>query len=300
MANIGLPALKSVLNAPSVQEQFYNALKENKDTFIASIIDLYGSDPQLAQCDNSLIVKECLRAATMHLPINRALGYAYVIVFNNKVKYVDDKGKEQYRYEKTPVFITSKKGIVQLALRTRIYKCINYDIIYEGELVEKNKLTGELVIDEKQRVSDKVIGYFAHFETVYGMKKTFFMTVEQVARHAKLYSPTVKFNPKVTVESLKLLAGQPPTGLGWTGDFDNMALKTVLGQLLERFGELSTEIQTALATEKLAEFTTEPTENETPDVNIEDIKFEEVAQDTAAASQGKTDVKKDEDVKLEF
>lgn len=304
MANLGLPALKTMLAAPSVQEQFTNSLKEGKDTFIASIIDLYGSDPSLAQCDNGLIVKECLRAATMHLPINRALGYAYVVVFNNKVKveYTDEKGLKQYKYEtqKTPTFILSYKGLIQLALRTRIYTNIHADIIYEGELIESDKLTGEIKLDAKQRISDKVIGYFAHFETVYGMKKTFFMSLEQVARFAKMYAPTVKFTKEITVESLMALAGLPPRGNGWTGDFDNMAKKTCLRQLLERYGELSTEIQTAIIAEKSATISADETATEET-VKIEDIKYVDIAEQPAEVAEPKADDKaKVDDVKLDF
>ena len=75
-----IDVLKSVLNAPSVQEQFGNALKEHKDAFVASIIDLYNGDTALQACNPNQVVSEALKAATMNLPINRALGFAYIVV----------------------------------------------------------------------------------------------------------------------------------------------------------------------------------------------------------------------------
>lgn len=286
----GLVSLKAMFDAPSVREQFENILKDGRAAFIASVIDIYNSNDDLKNCDNSLIVKECLRAAAMHLPINRTLGYAHLAIFNNSVKekYVDDKGVEQERWVKvkTPTFLTSTKGLTQLALRSRIYTNINNDVIYEGELVEVDKLTGEIKIDPKQRISDKVIGYFAHFETTYGMKKTFMMTVEQVARHAKLYSPTIKYSKDVTVDSLMKLAGQPPRGIGWTNDFDAMARKTCLRQLLERYGELTTEIQMALSAERAAEASEAQTPTTTA-VEIKDVQYEDVTAEPQQKEQQK-------------
>ena len=290
MASNGLAALQKMFDAPSVMEQFENVLKEGRAAFYASVIDLYNSNDELQQCDNKLIVKECLRAAAMHLPINKALGYAWLIVFNNTVKekYTDEKGVERERQikVKTPTFLTSAKGLTQLALRSRIYTNINHDVIYEGELVEKDKLTGEIILDEKQRKSDKVIGYFAHFETFYGMKKTLYMTVEQVARFAKLYSPTCKYSQNITVDSLMKLAGQPPRGYGWTGDFDSMARKTVLRQLLEKYGELNTEIQAAITTERNVESAAaEPQTPTTTAINVQDVKYEDVTDEPKAEPQ---------------
>ena len=77
----GLAKLKTILNAPSVQEQFQNALAENKDLFVASIIDLYNGDKSLQTCQPAQIVSEALKAAVLDLPINRALGFAYIVVF---------------------------------------------------------------------------------------------------------------------------------------------------------------------------------------------------------------------------
>lgn len=77
-------ALKTMCGAASVQEQFKNALGEHKDAFVASLIDLYTGDKQLQACEPKLVVAEALRAATMRLPLNKALGFAYIVTFKNK------------------------------------------------------------------------------------------------------------------------------------------------------------------------------------------------------------------------
>ena len=78
--------LKGMLNAPSVMQQFQNALNKNAPTFIASVIDLYNSDTKLQLCEPKQVVMEALKAAVLHLPINKALGYAFIIPFNNSKK----------------------------------------------------------------------------------------------------------------------------------------------------------------------------------------------------------------------
>ena len=139
----GLAKLKSILNAPSVVEQFQNALAENKNLFIASIIDLYNGDKSLQECNPSTIVQECLKAAVLDLPINRALGFAYIVVYKNKVKQTDPQtGRTVEVKVPTPTFIPGYKGYIQLAMRTGQYRTINADVVYEGELQTANRLSG--------------------------------------------------------------------------------------------------------------------------------------------------------------
>lgn len=237
-----IDVLKSILNADSVIEQFRNALKENAGAFVASIIDLYNSDKGLQKCEPKAVVMEALKAAVMKLPINKALGFAYIIVFNNSVRKADGS------YEKvpTPTFVPGYKGYNQLAMRTGQYRTINADIVYEGEVKKKNKLTGEISFDG-EKTSDKVTGYFAYFELLNGFSKTLYVELEDMAKHAKRFSPSIKFDKNVTVASLMKRAGRDSTGLGWDGDFDAMALKTCLRNLLSKYGYLSVDMQNAIA-----------------------------------------------------
>lgn len=245
-----ITAFKGMLNAESVQAQFKNALGKHSDTFTASMVELYSSDPALAKCAPQLVIKECLKAATLQLPINKALGFSYVVVYNNNVK---DEKTGQWVSTPTPTFITGYKGLIQLAMRTGQYRTINADVVFEGEMRKGNKLTGEIFLDG-EKTSDKIVGYFAHFELLNGFSKTLFMTVEEMASYAKKYSPSVGRN--VTVDELIKKAnanGAERKMVGWMGNFTDMALKTCMRRLLGKYGYLSVEMQGAMAEEASAE-----------------------------------------------
>lgn len=233
--------LKGMLNAPSVQEQFRNALHDKKDIFVASLIDLYTGDKQLQACEPKLVVAEALRAAALNLPINKALGFSYIVVYNNSHKLPDGT----WQKVPTPTFIPGYKGYIQLAMRTGQYKTINADVVYEGELSVVDKLTGGISFDG-HRTSDKVVGYFAYFELLNGFAKCLYMSVEDMARYAKRYSKGIR--AQTTVEQLEALAnsGAPGKAVGWEGNFNDMAIKTVIRRLLGKYGYLSVEMASAI------------------------------------------------------
>ena len=207
--------LKNILNADSVQEQFQNVLKENSGAFVASIIDLYNTDRILQMCDPKKVVMEALKAASLKLPINKQLGFAWIVPYKKNNKPI-------------PTFQLGYKGYIQLCMRTGAYKYINADVVYEGELVKHDKLTGEIEIDPEKRTGDKKVGYFAFIETLNGFRKTLYMSVDEVTKHAQQYSKS--YGSKNSV---------------WATDFDAMALKTCLRLLLSKYGVMSVEMQRA-------------------------------------------------------
>ncbi len=208
--------LKHILAAESVQEQFKNVLAENSGAFVASIIDLYNSDKYLQACDPKSVVMEALKAASLKLPINKQLGFAWIVPYR-------DQGQQ------VPTFQVGYKGYIQLCMRTGAYRYINADVVYEGELVKVDKLTGEIEIDAGKRSGDKKIGYFAFIETLNGFRKTLYMTVEEVTEHAQRYSKSYSSRNSA-----------------WASDFDSMAMKTCLRLLLSKFGVMSVEMQKAV------------------------------------------------------
>ncbi|MGF7429606.1 recombinase RecT [Thermoanaerobacterium thermosaccharolyticum] len=240
--------LKMVLSAQSVREQFQNALKENAGAFIASIIDLYNSDSYLQQCDPNLVVMEALKAATLKLPINKQLGFAYIVPYRN------NKG------QMIPQFQLGYKGYIQLAMRTGQYKNLNAGVVYEGIKVHRDILTGEVVFTGEP-TSDKPQGYFAYMELINGFKKTVYMTHAEVVAHAKRYSKS--FNS---------------ANSAWQTNFEEMALKTVLRRLLSKYGILSTEMVTALTSDRDEDIENEVAAEIEENANKEviDIKPEEV------------------------
>lgn len=283
--------LKNMLNAPSVMEQFNNALAKSAPTFVASVIDLYNGDTNLQQCEPKMVVMEALKAAVLKLPINKALGYAFIIPFNNSVK--DDKGN--WIKKMVPTFQMGYKGYIQLAMRTGQYRTINADVVYEGELRKVNKLTGEIAFDGEKK-SDKVIGYFCYFELLNGFSKTLYMTVEQMAEHAKRYSKGLK--KETTVESLLNLSNLPVATdsktVGWMGNFHGMAVKTVIRNLLSKYGYLSIEMQQAIENDTEGD-TAENRDNlvhENGNAQVfdaTDVQYEEVSTGTATSQAAPVD-----------
>jgi len=219
--------MKSIINADSVQEQFRNALKDGAPLFIASLIDIYGNDKNLQKCEPKDVIMEALKAATLKLPINKQLGFAYIVPYGSE-----------------PQMQISYKGYIQLAMRTGQYKYINADVVYEGELKGHNKLTGEVDLSG-EATSDKVVGYFAYIETVNGFRKPLYWTKEKVLAHAKRYSKS--FNIKSSA---------------WQTNFDEMALKTMLRNLLSKYGVMSVEMMNA--------FTADSADERTPEAQVED------------------------------
>lgn len=291
-----IDVLKTMLNAPSVMEQFKNALSKNASTFVASIIDLYNSDSNLQLCEPKAVVAECLKAAVLKLPINKALGYAFIIPFNNskKVDDLDEKGKPKIGSDGKPIqkyikvmestFQLGYKGYIQLAERSNQYRTINADVVFDGEVRKVNKLTGEIAFDGEKK-SDKIIGYFCYFELLNGFSKTLYMTVEQMATHAKRYSKGLK--KETTVESLMKLAELPFSAdsktVGWLGNFHGMAIKTVIRNLLSKYGYLSIEMQQAFENdvEGAEEHTDAMPTMGTQRFDVSDVSFEEVSTTSA-------------------
>lgn len=211
-----IDSLKLMLNAESVQAQFKNALGENTNGFVASMIELYSGDSYLQQCEPKAVIMQALKAAVLKLPVVKSLGQAFILPYKSNGVMV-------------PQFQIGYKGFIQLAIRTGAYRFLNADIVYEGEYQSRNKLTGEFDLNGTA-TSDKVIGYFAHFELTTGFSKTLYMTREKVDSHAKKYSKS--YNQQYSP---------------WKTEFDKMAIKTVLTQLLTHWGFLSTEMQQAFA-----------------------------------------------------
>lgn len=223
---------QAVMNNSYYQTLLQNTLKENKGTFTTSLMELATSDENLLQCNPNALMAEALKAASLHLPLNKQLGQCYILPFKNHGVM-------------TPTLVVGTKGYLQLAMRTGKYETINSDVVYEGELKGYDKVTGNLDLSGI-RTSNVPIGYFAYMKMKNGFSKLLYMSLDEVCLYAKQYSPTVKFNDKLTPDGLKQLALNQAAkgvsdGVGWKSNFESMALKTVLRRLLSKWGELSIE-----------------------------------------------------------
>ena len=233
-------AFKNYLNSGSVQALLANRLSSEKikTDFMNSVIEVVTGSPELQACTPQSILAESLKAASIHLPLNKALGRCYVVPFKNKGV-------------PTATMVIGYKGYIQLAKNSGHYRNINADVVFEGQITYRNHLTGEIRIDHEP-TSDKVVGFFAYIEELNGFNKTLYMSIDQMAHYAKTYVTYLKFNNKVTEDTLKQKMQYHAThgleqGIGWMSDSVTMAKKTCLRQLLTKWGDLSIEQQEAIA-----------------------------------------------------
>ncbi len=202
-------SFKSLINTQAMVKRMTTALgsKDKAGQFMASMLDLYESDKLLQNCDAEKVVMECLKAASLNLPLVKSIGMAYVVPYGS-----------------APTFIVGYKGLIQLALRSGQYKALNADCIYDGEEITSNRMTGLIQITGAPR-SDKVIGYFAYFQLTNGFEKALYMTVEALQAYGRKYSKAYSSGP-------------------WQTNFDEMAKKTLLRRIL-KYGPMSTEMAAA-------------------------------------------------------
>ncbi|WP_312727542.1 recombinase RecT [Enterococcus sp.] len=221
---------KALMNTPAMKKKFTDILHEKSDSFMGSLMTLVGGDNYLSQAEPMTIIASALKAATMDLPIDKNLGYAYVVPFNRYEK----KGKNWITHNEAQ-FILGYKGYIQLAQRSGQYKALNALAIYEGQLIDWNPLTEEFTFDYKGKVSDEVIGYVGFFELLNGFKKTVYWTKQEIESHR------IKNSKNKDKEKL--------SG-AWVDNYDSMAIKTVLRNMLSKWGLLSVEMQSAITSDE--------------------------------------------------
>lgn len=215
---------KGLFERDDVKQKFKDMLGKRSTQFITSVLQITAQNNLLAKADPYSIYQSAAVAATLDLPLNQNLGFAYIIPYN--AKQADGSYKQMAQFQ------IGYKGFIQLAQRSGQFKTISAAPIYDGQLVEQNPLTG-FVFDFTQKKSDSVIGYAAHFSLLNGFEKTLFMSVDDLKKHGAKFSQTFK------------------KGYGlWKDDFDSMAQKTVIKLLLSKFAPLSVDMQRAVITDQ--------------------------------------------------
>lgn len=231
-----------------VKKKFEELLGKKSVGFITSVMQVVNGNNLLQKASPESIYNASAMAATLDLPINNNLGFAWIVAYSGVAQ-----------------FQMGWKGFVQLALRTGQYKAINVIEVYESQFKSYDRLTEEFNADFKQLGTGKVVGYAAYFRLLNGFEKTSFWSTEDVKQHAKKHSKTFT-----------------QTGGVWNSDFDAMAKKTVLKNTLAKWGILSVDMQQALISDQAVIKNIETMEvsyvdNETqdiPTVEVEEIKDE--------------------------
>jgi recombination protein RecT len=205
--------IKGFFHRDDVKSKFNELMGNRSAQFITSVLSVVNNNSYLKNASPESVFSSALMAATLDLPVNPNLGFAYIIPYGQQAQF-------QVGY----------KGLIQLALRSGQFKTISVTPVYEGQIKQQNPLTG-FEFDWSNKQSDKVVGYAAYFSLINGFEKTMYMTTEEIQAHGKRFSKTY--------------------GNGvWKTDFDAMAQKTCLKLLLSKYAPLSIEMQKAVVADQ--------------------------------------------------
>lgn len=220
------PKFTAVINSDGYKRMINNTLgnPQKAARFVTAITSAVSTNPALAECDASTIVSAGLLGEGLNLSPSPQLGQYYLVPFNDKKNN-----------RKVAQFQLGYKGYIQLAIRSGQYKKLNVLPIKEGELISFNPLEEEievqLIEDETAREQAATIGYYAMFEYTNGFKKAMYWSKQKMESHAEKYSMGYKAHKGYTF---------------WEKDFDAMACKTMLRQIISKWGIMSIEMQKAL------------------------------------------------------
>jgi len=234
-------SITSYLSTPEVRESIVNVLgKDHVDSFVSDVVACVQNNNTLAECTNKSIFSAALLSKSINLPLTPQLGYAYLVPFDNKHQV---NGKTEY--VKEAVFQMGWKGYVQLALRSNNFRKLIATDVRKGEINGYNPFDDKYEItpiefekrtakDDKGHYLIPIIGYYAKLEMVNGFVKEMYMSHEDMLEYAKRYSKGYRNDlNKHTSYSF------------WTTKFEDMAKKTMLRQLLGKYGLLTVELEQA-------------------------------------------------------
>lgn len=218
----------------------------NGQRFITSILSAVSTNPTLQECEHGSIISAAFLGEALKLSPSPQLGQYYMVPFNDNKRGI-----------KVAQFQLGYKGYIQLALRSGYYKDIDVYEVREGEYLGRDKTTGkykfEFMEDDDERENKPVVGYMAYFEYLNGFTKTLYWSKEKMLRHADKYSQAFSLEatkgkyPKVSYADYE--AGKVPESdmwkysSFWYKDFNGMAFKTMLRQLISKWGIMSIDMQ---------------------------------------------------------
>lgn len=289
--------LTAYLTGDAVKRQINSVVGgKNGARFISSIISAVQVTPALQECTNPSILSAALLGEALNLSPSPQLGQFYMVPFDNRKKGV-----------KEAQFQLGYKGYIQLAERSGYYKKLNAMAIKEGELIRYDPLNEEiqveLIEDDVVREETPAMGYYAMFEYENGFRKTMYWSKKKMAAHAEKYSKA--FSKNGGMKSLELLEqGKIPEkdmwkySSFWFTDFDGMALKTMLRQLISKWGIMSIDLQTAVEKDMTViqeDGSADYVENEQQEEVVSEQDPQETAHETEAVEK-----KEDEAAKESF
>lgn len=241
----GIKGFNNLINSDLMRTKIHQMVgATDSQEFITSITSAVNTNPALAECDPQTIISAALLGQSLHLKPSPQLGYFYMVPFNNR-----KKGTKEAQFQ------LGYKGLLQLAIRTSEYIDIDAIEIKEGEYKGRDKFTGrpkfEFVEDDDIRENLPVVGYMAYFEMKNGYIKRLYWSKTKMENHADTYSMAFDLEKYHDLQEGKIpQSEQWKYSSFWYKNFDEMAKKTMLRQLLSKHGLLSTEMQKAVESDQ--------------------------------------------------
>lgn len=247
------PRFSVAITTKGYKDLINNTLRDpdRANRFVASITSAVAVNPALQECEAGTILAGALLGESLNLSPSPQLGQYYLLPFKCKAKY-DRQGNLIQPETMKAQFVLGYKGYIQLALRSGSYADLDVMEIREGEYKGKNQATGKpqfcFIEDDDEREQLPVIGYMAYFEYLNGFRKTIYWTKAKMMNHADTFSQAYS-----AAIHKKIMAGEIADkdmwkySSFWYKDFDGMAMKTLLRQLISKWGIMSTEMQMAFS-----------------------------------------------------
>lgn len=243
--------LRELFNDPIIKTKVEQLIGKNSATFATSVMQIASSNALLRKAEPSSIFNAACMAATLNLPLQNGLGFAYIVPFNNKK---ENKIEAQFQI--------GYKGFIQLAQRSGQFKRLVALPVYKKQLLKKDFINGfEFDWEQEPEKDENPIGYYAYFKLVNDFSAELYMSHDDIVKHAQRYSQTFK------------------KGFGvWHDNFEAMALKTVMKLLLSKQAPLSVEMQQAVLADQAVVKDVENQEFNYAD-NIQNAEFVAVVDD---------------------
>lgn len=241
--------IKAFFEQPNIKNKFQELLNKNAATFTTSVLQIVNSNAMLRNAEPMSVFNAACMAATLQLPLQNGLGFAYIVPYQNRK---EKKTEAQFQL--------GYKGLIQLAQRSGQFKRLVAVPVYEKQLLAEDPINGyEFDWKQKPQNGEKPIGYYAYFKLINEFTAEIYMTTQDVHDHANRYSQTYR------------------KGYGvWHDNFEAMALKTVMKLLLSKQAPLSVEMQQAVLADQAVVKDVENAEFAYPDNEIQEAEFTEL------------------------
>lgn len=250
--------IKALFESPLVKQKLQDLLGKNSQTFATSVLQIVNSNAMLRNADPMSVFNSACMAATLQLPLQNGLGFAYIVPYQNRK---EKKTEAQFQL--------GYKGLIQLAQRSGQFKRLVAVPVYEQQLLNEDPINGfEFDWKQKPASGEQPIGYYAYFRLVNEFTAELYMTTAEIEEHAKKYSQTYRTYLE------KKAKGQWASSV-WADNFEAMALKTVTKLLLSKQAPLSVEMQQAVLADQSVVKNIETAEFSYPD-NVQDAEFTEM------------------------